>query len=61
MTEWPKIGTRVRRDDTGQRGRYTGNGGHVGDIPVATVWWDGRPYEDVVNLHALELDEAAQA
>ena len=35
MTEWPKIGTRVRRDDTGQRGRYTGNGGRVGDIPIA--------------------------
>lgn len=61
MTSWPKIGTRVRRDDTGQRGRYTGIGGRVGDIPIANVWWDGRPHEDSVSLFALELDEGDQA
>lgn len=60
LSTWPKAGTRVR-DDAGRRGRVTGSGGHVGEIPVALVWWDGRPYEDVVSLYALELDEGDQA
>lgn len=60
LSTYPKTGTRVR-DDAGRRGRYTGNGGNVAGIPVALVWWDGRPYEDVVSLYALELDEGDQA
>jgi hypothetical protein len=57
LRSYPKRGTRVRRPDTGQRGRYTGNGGRIAGQPIALVWWDDRPHEDLVNLYALQLDD----